>query len=344
MSNINIIKVKCNQCNKEYEIYLKPSARKQNSYYCCRECYELSKRKYINVKCKQCEIEFEVRCLEKPFKYFCSNECEENYKINNKFTVKNCDQCNKEITVFKAGMKNKKYCSLECKQLYIKNKRIITKICEYCNNDFQTHNNSKFCSISCGSKFNSKKQGLGINVRPGEIWNKGLDISDERIKKSVEKQKKTFAQNMKDGKIIMYFTGKKLTLEHRNKVSLGNAKAIIEGRKPHLPKFKGGVREDLGHYVRSSWEANFARVLKYLGRDYEHEGKFFELSNGTRYIPDFYDIKNNKYYEIKGFWIRDSKDKYELFKQEYPYIKVILIESKKYFRIMKWFKEKIYLE
>ena len=339
------VNVNCNQCNKEFEIYLKPSARKQENYYCCRECYELSKRKYINVKCKQCDKEFEIRCHEKPFKHFCCNDCEENYKINNKFTTKNCKQCNKEIITFKAGMKNKEYCSLECKTIYTKNIKMVTKICQWCEKEFQTHNNStRFCSTSCGSKNSAKEMEFGSKIRPEVIWNKGLNNTDERIQKSAKKQKITFAKHMSEGKIKMYFTGKKLTDEHRDKISLGNAIAILEGRKPHLPRFKGGIREDLGHYVRSSWEANFARVLKFLNREYKHEGKFFELSNGTRYIPDFYDIKNDKYYEVKGFWIRDSKEKFELFKQEYPYIKISVIENKQYKRIMKWFKGKLYLE
>lgn len=33
----------------------------------------------------------------------------------------------------------------------------------------------------------------------------------------------------------------------------------------------GGIREDLGHFVRSTWEANFARVLKFEGVEYIYE-------------------------------------------------------------------------
>ena len=106
----NIQKMKkfnCAQCNKEFELYLKPSSRKQENYYCCRRCYELSKKRNINTKCKQCNKEFEIGCLEKPFKYFCCDICEEIYKNNNHHIIKNCEQCNKEIIIFKAGMKNK---------------------------------------------------------------------------------------------------------------------------------------------------------------------------------------------------------------------------------------------
>jgi len=172
----NIMKVICNQCKKEFKINTKPSMRKQENYYCCRECYELSKRKYINIKCKQYNKEFEVRIHEKQFKYFCYNDCEENYKLNNKFTVKNCEQCNKEIITFKAGMKNKRYCSLECKVLHVKNNKIVTKICEWCEKEFQTHNTfTRFCSTSCGAKNSAKEMGFGILIKSDTFWDNEVD-------------------------------------------------------------------------------------------------------------------------------------------------------------------------
>lgn len=338
------IEVSCNQCNKNFEIYQKKSTKMDKNFYCCRECYELSKRKYILVTCKSCQSEFEIRAREKPFRYFCCEFCENNFKTNNKYDIKYCKQCNKEIMILKAGTKNKEYCSLECKTAYVQNMRMITKICKWCNNEFKTHNDSTFCSISCSSKFGAKKNEFGSKIRPKEIWNKGLNIDDPRVKKGVKKQKATFAKNLAEGKIIMYYTGKTLTSEHRKNIAIANAIAVVEGRRPHLPRFKGGIREDLGHYCRSSWEANFARILKYLNRNYEHESQYFELSNGKTYTPDFYDYKKDCFYEIKGFWIRDAKEKFEQFKLDYPHIKIRLIEHKKYKRIINIFKNKIKFE
>ena len=40
---------------------------------------------------------------------------------------------------------------------------------------------------------------------------------------------------------------------------------------------KGGVRKDIGHYVRSTWEANVCRIFKYMNRDYKFESKRFKI-------------------------------------------------------------------
>ncbi len=66
---------------------------------------------------------------------------------------------------------------------------------------------------------------------------------------------------------------------------------------------KGGVRQDLGHYVRSRWEANVCRICILCQREYEYEKDRFAVTvNGTdyTYCPDLYFPKNNLYYEIKG--------------------------------------------
>jgi hypothetical protein len=68
---------------------------------------------------------------------------------------------------------------------------------------------------------------------------------------------------------------------------------------------RGGYRKDLGHYVRSSWEANFARLLIYLKKSYAYEPKTFNVGNDMYYTPDF--LSNNIYYEIKGH----AKSKYK---------------------------------
>ena len=53
-------------------------------------------------------------------------------------------------------------------------------------------------------------------------------------------------------------------------------------------------------YVRSTWEANFARILRYLEIEFDYEGKRFTLKDGLTYSPDFYMTKRDMYYEIKG--------------------------------------------
>lgn len=66
---------------------------------------------------------------------------------------------------------------------------------------------------------------------------------------------------------------------------------------------KGGIRQDLGHYVRSRWEANVCRICLYYQREYEYEqDRFSVVIDGTdyTYCPDLYFPKKKLYYEIKG--------------------------------------------
>ena len=73
-----------------------------------------------------------------------------------------------------------------------------------------------------------------------------------------------------------------------------------------------GKRDDLGIFVRSIWEANFARYLKYLQEHgsikswaYKAEEFSFPVKRGTRfYKPDFRVTNNDdsiEYFEVKGY-------------------------------------------
>ena len=116
----------------------------------------------------------------------------------------------------------------------------------------------------------------------------------------------------------------------------------MEGLKKAIlsPRAKGGFREDLGHYVRSTWEANICRILRFLKIPYEYEPEIFQLSNGAFYIPDL-KVGNEIYFEIKAFWSDKARRKFELFKKEYPEIKTALIEPAEYKLLEKRFKSLI---
>lgn len=66
---------------------------------------------------------------------------------------------------------------------------------------------------------------------------------------------------------------------------------------------KGGIRSDLGHYVRSTWEANVCRICRIIGREYEYEKHRFTVCIDDKfytYAPDLYFPDKKFYYEIKG--------------------------------------------
>jgi len=115
--------------------------------------------------------------------------------------------------------------------------------------------------------------------------------------------------------------------ETRARMSASAAKRVREGRlKVH--RGRGGFREDLGFYVRSTWEANFARSLKFQGIQFEYEPTSFTLSNGKTYTPDF--RVGEVFYEIKGYLTDTAKSKLELFRIEYPDVIVQIIGPVEY--------------
>jgi hypothetical protein len=118
---------------------------------------------------------------------------------------------------------------------------------------------------------------------------------------------------------------------------------------------RGGIRKDIGHYVRSSWEANIARVCLFLNRKYEYEKyRFYVNINGVdfSYCPDFYFPAKKLYYEIKGHarasdkWLCScdacsrNKDIMKEVIKKYG-IKVILIGKYEYYKFIRKFSKKI---
>lgn len=104
----------------------------------------------------------------------------------------------------------------------------------------------------------------------------------------------------------------------------------------------GGTRNDIGHYVRSTWEANFARYLIYTNQKYKFEPNIFVLKNENkeiRYTPDF--KVEDKYFEIKGWWNEKSLKIKKLMQDQYPDIKIEYIDEIVYKQLEKQFGDKI---
>lgn len=141
----------------------------------------------------------------------------------------------------------------------------------------------------------------------------------------------------------------------RDKKSIAASKAMKKRMKEKpssiYTKGRGGKRKDLGIYVRSSWEANFARYLNFLVKngsihkwDYEPDTFWFEnIKRGTRsYTPDFkiWEKEHSTpfYYEVKGYMDSKSKTKLKRMAKYHPDVEIKLIQEKEYKEISK-FKE-----
>lgn len=105
-------------------------------------------------------------------------------------------------------------------------------------------------------------------------------------------------------------------------------------------KGKVGTRKDLGHFVRSTWEANYARYLKINSIKYEYEPKRFYLKElNCSYAPDFR-LEDDTYVEVKGQDNYVSRLKRKAFRKQYGK-RLVVIGKKRYNRLCKLYKSAI---
>jgi len=141
------------------------------------------------------------------------------------------------------------------------------------------------------------------------------DIRRRKISREMKKLSKTADHNnnvalgvkkaWEDGKFDTDECKKARALGYKNRRSFkGKGNPMYGKPSPKgSGRGKGGIRSDIGHYVRSTWEANIARIYQKFGRSYQYETKRFYVTidnNSLSYCPDFYFADKNRYYEIKG--------------------------------------------
>ena len=126
--------------------------------------------------------------------------------------------------------------------------------------------------------------------------------------------------------------GKKISEETRKKLSANSQK-----QTHRFSRCRGGFREDLKLYFRSSWEANYARYLNHINTSWEYEPTTFDLGEGYTYTPDF-KLNDGSYIEIKGWLTEKGKMKLERFKSKYPDVKLILLDRNDYRKLVNEYK------
>lgn len=67
-----------------------------------------------------------------------------------------------------------------------------------------------------------------------------------------------------------------------------------------------------------SWESKVVDFLNLHSIKYQWQPRFFDLSNGKRYCPDIFLIEENLWIEIKGRFIGDAEEKWNLFREQIP--------------------------
>ncbi len=221
-------------------------------------------------------------------------------------------------------------------------KHLVFNTCELCKKqiDGQKEGKSKFC-YRCSASFykNPKKEISREKIRKarmrfyqdgGKPWNYGLTAETNNIlRKTSQKISLALA-----GRSLEDLWGKEKAEKFKKAHSERNkgANNPMFGKTP--PHRKGGFRNDLGHYVRSSWEADFARILRLHHINYQYEPKTFRLvkTDGEvlNYTPDFYIPSQHTFYEIKGWLHEQDAEKIKLFQEQYPHTNLVLINTTKF--------------
>ena len=198
---------------------------------------------------------------------------------------------------------------------------------------------TKFCSQSCSNRYRTKHK-IKRGGPQRTVKDRYCKYCRTKFFPKDYKDSQKFCSMSCAGKSRAHVTAK-LGRDQRGtrrsketKLKLSRLATARAKQNKLYSRCKGGFRPDLQHYVRSGWEANFARYLLYLGKEYEYEPDTFRLETPDRYYlytPDF--KVGNKYYEVKGYWDRKSILKKRLFREQYPDINISYVSEPEYKKI-----------
>jgi hypothetical protein len=79
--------------------------------------------------------------------------------------------------------------------------------------------------------------------------------------------------------------------------------------------------------------ANRLELFKKAGQieDFAFEGLTFKLADDTRYTPDFFIVRKERFefHEVKGFFRDDAKVKIKVAAKMFPWFKFVLVQYQK---------------
>jgi hypothetical protein len=301
-------------------------------------------KKLYTIQCEICQKSINVE-YKKRFKKTCSKECSYKLRVITKNTIhedqtKICIHCNEEFkdTSKKKLVKTCKTC------IYKKMVDIRKEKGSYIRTDEQNKKMVETFRIKREKgeiKF-SEESLKKLSYLLKERWKDG-SMKEKSNKTSLEKYGFDHWAKSIEGKekISKFKKNKKLSIEARKNMSQSAAKRI-RLKKTTYSRGNGGFREDIGIYVRSNWEANFARILKFEQKEYQYEPITFHLEENITYTPDF--LCEDIFYEIKGYMNEISKIKLDLFKEKYPEHKICIIQGNEYNILKEKYKSLIFWE
>jgi hypothetical protein len=176
--------------------------------------------------------------------------------------------------------------------------------------------------------------------RKGELCpSYGRVISDEHKMKLAESSRNREWTDESRAKLSAAHKGKKLSYEQRKKMGLSRTgvrnpnygKSAAHGKGKYYTRSNGEII-----WTRSSWEYLTAVYLDANNYEWEYEFEAFpityvhqdKLKEGT-FRPDFkvYINGQEEIWEIKGYWRDDARQKFNAFIEQYPNIKVKVLQK-----------------
>jgi uncharacterized C2H2 Zn-finger protein len=178
----------------------------------------------------------------------------------------------------------------------------------------------------CGKMFSNKGIGSHIWKAHGEgkspAWNKGLTKETSDV---VKRNSLSLSEyNKRNGVKPPSWKGRKHTKDAKKKISMsmvGNTNSPGRGK----------ISYHKGIKMKSSWESKTAEYFDVSGLTWKYEEQCYPLTDNTTYRPDFfiYDGCNLvKIVEVKGYFRKENREKFELFKKMYPEIVIELWDKK----------------
>lgn len=220
------------------------------------------------------------------------------------------------------------------KGIYVINMRTVVRSCarEGCKSAFATKpaNGKRYCGSSCAASVRNSNRRLSIETR-------------NKISEKLKGTKSPFKGRILVPRVSAVCSDpackKAFTFErYRSRKYCSRACAFrVVSSQPtsaRASRGKSGVRQDIHptHSFHSRWEANIARLYRYLGIEWMYEPKTFNIGSQT-YTPDFYLPSDNTYVEIKNFWSSYSEMRDSRFRKAYPQLSLKVILKVEYLEL-----------
>jgi endogenous inhibitor of DNA gyrase (YacG/DUF329 family) len=242
---------------------------------------------------------------------YCSRKCY--YKSQIKLIRLRCAICKKIFFLPPNRLHEKNFCSVKCRTIASRTRP--QKICPVCHKTFKARWSGRsrqiYCSRKCMAIAYTHKLSLTCEIC-GKQFTVPLSLNRRRFC-SLKCSQIHWRAEIKE----QYKSGRRKESLVRN-------------------QFCAYKRVDLNNqFFRSSWEANIARFLNFLGIKWIYEPERFLVENGT-YLPDFFLVDLQCYFEVKGWSSKNWREKIDLFSHSHD---IVVIDKPLYLSIERCFSK-----